>query len=63
MNGLQRFLLYIFGLTTSVVTTILVMKNGWGLEPKSWWWIIGVYYIGKTIALIIIEVSKQKGDK
>jgi hypothetical protein len=42
MNGLQRFLLYIFGLTTSVVTTILVMKNGWGLEPKSWWWIIGV---------------------
>ena len=25
-----------------VGASVLVMIHGWGLEPQSWWWIIGV---------------------
>lgn len=26
----------------STVLQVLVLIYGWGLQPKSWWWIIGV---------------------
>jgi len=59
MNGLRKFLVCVFGLAVSVATSILVMMKGWGLEPQSWWWIIGVSFFGHFFAQIIIEVAKK----
>ena len=45
--------------------SILVMIHGWGLEPKSWWWILGVG-IGVQVILralgnrITYEVKKNQ---
>ena len=44
-----------------IVLTIMVMINGWGLEPKSWWWIIGG---GLALRFIIemIQAAAKKGE-
>ena len=39
---LARLVSTIFILITMVYLNILVSIHGWGLEPKSWGWIIGV---------------------
>ncbi len=39
MNKLLALLLV---LSVSVALSILVIIYGWGLEPKSWGWIVGV---------------------
>ena len=57
---LRSFVLGLFGIIVSVATTVCVMIYGWGLSPKSWWWIIGMYLIGIIVALTIIELAKQK---
>jgi len=36
----------------SFIILILTMIYGWGLEPKSWWWIIG----GGIFTRILIEI-------
>ncbi len=41
MNSLQKFLLGILTIPTFVVIGVLVMIYGWGVEPRSWGWIIG----------------------
>jgi hypothetical protein len=46
----------IFALT--IIVGILVMIQGWGLEPKSWWWIIGGGVFIK-FALAILEVIQK----
>jgi len=60
MKLLRSFLLSLFGLCVSLTTTIFVMIYGWGLSPKSWWWIIGMYSIGTMVALLIVETANQK---
>jgi len=63
MNALQRILLIVFGLAVGVATTILVMIKGWGLEPQSWWWIIGVSLFGHIFAQIIFQVASNGIDR
>ena len=36
-----RFLLSMIGFFVSIGLGILILINGWGLEPVSWGWIIG----------------------
>jgi len=45
--------------TLCMVINILVMINGWGLEPKSWWWIIGGTYFARTVVEIMSTVAKE----
>ena len=59
MNGLRKFLVGVFGLAVAVAVSVLVMLKGWGREPQSWWWIIGVSFFGHVFAQIIIEVAKN----
>lgn len=59
MKSLQRFVIIMFGLFINVTTSILVMIYGWGLQPKSWAWIIGVYLLGHSIAIGLVEISKH----
>ncbi len=33
--------------------SVLVMIHGWGLQPQSWWWIIGVGFGFNVIAGIV----------
>ena len=57
MNTLRKFLVTCFGLSLGIVITVLVMINGWGLEPKSWWWIIGAGFFGHLFAIIIAQIG------
>jgi len=59
MKELKNFIIIIFGVCLTIITSIAVMIKGWGLKPCSWWWIIGVYLIGTTIAQILVEVGKK----
>ena len=59
-NALIRFLLLCVTSILALSLSILVMINGWGLEPKSWWWIIGVGYGGLIFIHIIVEICKVK---
>ena len=40
---------------------IMIMIYGWGLEPKSWWWILGGG-IGLRLIVLIIEAIVKKED-
>jgi hypothetical protein len=62
MNVLRRFIVTIAGLCLSIVISILVMINGWGLEPKSYWWIIGVSLIGHLTAQITVKLGISGDD-
>jgi hypothetical protein len=44
-----------------IVLTIMVMINGWGLEPKSWWWIIGGGIVLRFI-IEMIQAAAKKGE-
>lgn len=46
---MKDFLLLILGYIVLMLTNIGVMINGWGIEPKSWWWIVGVSTIGYIV--------------
>ena len=59
MNVIGRMLLCVFGITVAVTTSVMVMINGWGLEPRSWWWIIGATLVGHLIAQLIFTVAKN----
>jgi hypothetical protein len=37
----------------AILMQIGVMIYGWGLEPQSWWWIIGIGFFGLFGHLII----------
>lgn len=59
MNTLRQVIVVLVGLALSIVTSILVCIKGWGLEPKSWWWIIGVYFVGQILAHMIVEIGRR----
>ncbi len=60
MEVIRKFLLVITGLVMAMITMILVMIYGWGLEPKSWWWIIGMNLLGNILSQLFILVSRDK---
>jgi len=39
--------------------SILVMMYGWGLEPKSWGWIIGAGIAGQVIIHTMQAIAKE----
>lgn len=39
----------------STVFQVLVMVYGWGLQPKSWFWIIGVGMVWPPLLRVWIE--------
>lgn len=58
MNTLAKIILFVAGLALAITVSILVMINGWGIEPKSYFWIIGFSFVGHCIAQAIIEIGK-----
>jgi len=62
MDDLRKLVTVLTGFVIAIVVSVLVMINGWGLEPKSWWWIIGVNFIGLAFAQLLINLGASKGD-
>ena len=60
MDSIRKFLTTVFGMCLSLALAILVMIRGWGLEPKSWFWIIGVGLFGQILAFIIVSIGTWK---
>ena len=48
--------------TLTCVVSILVMIHGWGLEPKSWGWIIGGYIVIYLLGSILGFITALLGD-
>jgi hypothetical protein len=48
-----------FGFIIAYVIGILVMIHGWGLEPQSWWIIIGGGVFIKLIVETMTAIAKE----
>jgi hypothetical protein len=59
MEKLKSIIIMTLCIIISVCLSILVMIYGWGLQPKSFWWIIGVGIFGQILVQIFIEIGKQ----
>jgi hypothetical protein len=58
-NELRKIVCAGAGITLSLAIGIVSAMKGWGLEPKSWLWIIGVNLFGQLVAQLFIELSKK----
>ena len=58
MDELRRLLIFLFGVATAIILSILVMIHGWGLEPVSYWWIIGVGVFLQIFLKVLTEIMK-----
>jgi hypothetical protein len=48
-------------LTATVVISILTFIYGWGLQPKSWGWIIGCGFLGNLMVIgFSLALDKEK---
>ena len=56
MKLLAAFLLY----PVAVIIGIIVLMFGWGLEPKSWAWIIGGAFFQFVFMVIATALEKSK---
>ena len=63
MKTLAALILGIVGIAISAGATILLMIYGWGLEPKSWLWILlitpGMHIVAQIIAQVAIGLRKE----
>lgn len=50
-----RTLLIVLGFTITTMLHVLTMAKGWGLEPKSWFWIIGAGVFGLSFVRLWVE--------
>ena len=57
MDKLRRFLVSVTGIAISIGVSVLVMIHGWGLDPKSWWWIVGVYFFGHLLGQLFVKAG------
>lgn len=59
MNVVSGILIMLLTLVISVGMQILVLINGWGMRPQSWWWILGVGFFGNVVLVTIGEIGKR----
>lgn len=60
---MSKFLANVFLICLSVLLQILVMQYGWGLSPRSWWWIIGGGVFGYTVLLALRLALNSEDSK
>ncbi len=52
---LNALLALLFAMSASVALAVLVAIYGWGLEPQSWWWIIGGGVFGQLFVRYVVS--------
>ena len=57
---MQRAVVVLFGFILGLLLSIAILMYGWGLEPKSWWWIIGGGVGLRTILVTVEAMGKGK---
>jgi len=62
MKAIRSFLLSIASIIISMITSIVVMIKGWGLEPESWNVIIIGSLFGYTVSAIFLYFAKEDTD-
>lgn len=63
MKILRKFTCIVCGLCFSVLMSYLSMTHGWGLEVKSWGWIIGAGIFGQIMAQVLVFIGTGKGGE
>ena len=56
-DAFRRFCVLLVGLMLSIFIHIIVMIKGWGLDPKSYFWIIVVSLVGQITAQLFIRAA------
>ena len=59
---MSNVLARMFLLCLSVFITVIVMIKGWGLEPVSWWWILGGG-LGLHAVILLFHVLLDRQEK
>jgi hypothetical protein len=59
MNIITRLIALLFCAIMMFVSQFAVMMYGWGLEPKSWLWIIGGMLMTIGFMTVISALSKE----
>ena len=50
---MNKLMSVFFVLTVMIALQVVVMMYGWGLEPKSWWIIVGIGVFGQGFMKLI----------
>lgn len=58
-----KLLAVLFLYAAGIALGVGIMVYGWGLEPKSWLWIIGGGVVGRFIVASFEHVVKEEGKK
>ena len=56
---MQSLCIIAFGFCITVGLNILVMIHGWGVEPKSYFWIIIIGVIGNGVGVSIMQLANK----
>lgn len=58
---MSKVICIFFAMFLTVILSIMVMIKGWGLEPQSWGWIIGVGFGAQLVIQLLVEIVKGDG--
>jgi len=59
---MKNFIIALLSAILMMLATIAVMIYGWGLEPKSWWWIIGCGIFIRLLIALTETIGKESKD-
>ena len=59
-DDMVRFLFILMLWGVSLTLAVVIMMKGWGLEPKSWFWIIGGGIFMRGIIEVMALMGKNK---
>lgn len=56
----KDIVLLLVALALAMLTNVGVCIYGWGLQPVSWFWIIGMSLFGNCVVPILVKITAQK---
>lgn len=60
---MTKFVANLFMIAVLVLCNIGVMIYGWGLTPRSWWWIIGVGFFVTVFLKVVWDLIGKEGKE
>jgi predicted membrane protein len=59
MDELRKIIISLVSISVAIWLSVLAMVHGWGLEPQSYWWIIGVGFGAQVLLRITERIVKS----